>query len=473
MAIISLMTGAVIDEFVDLDPCQNGTTVDGEFELDLACVNQSKSELMFSITLLVGLMQIVFGICQIGRLSILLPRHIVQAFTTATAFYVLTSQVQVMLGLSRHYVPRNMEIGGLFSTWYYIFAKIKYSKVSSIVVSIICIAVLVPLKYLSRRYKTQLKSIPLPGELLLVVLFTIICTFYPSWGRLGVLHAVGEIPKGFPVPVVPNVKYWSRIWGDVFPIAVVSYATTLSIGKVFAFQYKYPLDAMQEAFALGISNLLGSFFRTIPSCASLSRSSIQDTSGGNTQAVSFVSAVLVVITLFFIGPYFAVMPRALLASIVAVNLHQMFMQFYELGPLWNYSKVDCLVWICAFLSVMIFGIDIGLAVAILILMLTIVFRKSQQDTTQIDQISKSEIFRSPAHYTSVNINEQSQKKWRKPFRGNLSFPRFPRKQTEKERKKNSFRGNRRRRKGKKILSAETDGEGKKKIIASASREETE
>ena len=70
-------------------------------------------------------------------------------------------------------------------------------------------------------------------------------------------------------------------------------------------------------------------------------------------------------------------------------------------------------------------------------------------------------------------DDQSQKKWRKPFRGNLSIPRFPRKQTEKERKKNSFRGNRRKRKGKKILSAETDGKGKKKIIASASREETE
>jgi len=74
------------------------------------------------------------------------------------------------------------------------------------------------------------------------------------------------------------------------------------------------------------------------------------------------------------------------------------------------------------------------------------------------------------HYILYN---QSQKNGGKPFRGNLSFPRFPRKQTEKERKKNSFRGNRRKRKGKKILSAETDGKGKKKIIASASREETE
>jgi len=188
-----------------------------------------------------------------------------------------------MLGLTRAHVPRNMDIGGLFATWYHIFAKIKYSKVSSVVVSIICIAVLCPMKYISRTYKKQLRNFPLPGELLLVIVFTLICTFYPVWGSLGELANIGDIPQGIPTPVIPNVRYWPDIIGDVFPIAIISYTTTLSIGKLFAYKHEYTLDAMQEAFAVGISNLFGSFFRTIPSSASLSRSSLQDGSGGKTQ----------------------------------------------------------------------------------------------------------------------------------------------------------------------------------------------
>ena len=43
-------------------------------------------------------MQVLFGLFQLGKLSILLPPLVVNAFTTGAAFYVLTSQVKVMLG---------------------------------------------------------------------------------------------------------------------------------------------------------------------------------------------------------------------------------------------------------------------------------------------------------------------------------------------------------------------------------------
>ena len=69
---------------------------------------------------------------------------------------------------------------------------------------------------------------------------------------------------------------FKRNLGDVFPIAIVSYTTTLSIGKLFAYKHKYRLDAMQEAFAAGISNICGSFLHCIPSAASLSRSALQE-----------------------------------------------------------------------------------------------------------------------------------------------------------------------------------------------------
>ena len=182
--------------------------------------------------MLCGIIQLAMGLCQFGRLTVLLPRHVVQAYTTGAAFYVLTSQVRVMLGLTRIHVPRNMEIGGLFLTWGKIFAKIRHSNVSSIVVSVICIAVLWPIKTLSRLYKTKLRGFPLPGELLLVVIFTIVCTFVPTWGPSAVaLDTVGKIPQGIPTPFIPDASNWADIFSETFPIAIISYTTTLSIGN--------------------------------------------------------------------------------------------------------------------------------------------------------------------------------------------------------------------------------------------------
>ena len=90
-----------------------------------------------------------------------------------------------------------------------------------------------------------------------------------------------------------------------------------------------------------------------------------------TQIVSFVSGIIVLVSLLAIGPFFSVLPKALLSAVIAVNLRGMFKQFHELKPLWNFSKVDFSVWIAGFLSVIIFGIDIGLGFAVLALIVSV------------------------------------------------------------------------------------------------------
>ena len=107
------------------------------------------------------------------------------------------------------------------------------------------------------------------------------------------------------------------------------------IGKLFAYKHKYTIDGMQEAFAHAVANIAGSFLGCIPAAASLSRSALQEDCGGQTQVVSFISGVITLICIMVIGPYFSVLPRALLAAVIAVNLRGMFMQFHELRLGWK------------------------------------------------------------------------------------------------------------------------------------------
>jgi hypothetical protein len=61
------------------------------------------------------------------------------------------------------------------------------------------------------------------------------------------------------------------------------------------------------------------------------------------------SSGVVLITLYALGKYLSVIPKAALASIVVVNLRGMFRQVLQLPPIWKYSKIDGLVWILTFL----------------------------------------------------------------------------------------------------------------------------
>lgn len=59
----------------------------------------------------------------------------------------------------------------------------------------------------------------------------------------------------------------------------------------------------------GSGNIFGSFFSCMPFAASLSRSYIQQTVGGNTQVASVVSCGILAVVLLWIAPFFEPLPR--------------------------------------------------------------------------------------------------------------------------------------------------------------------
>lgn len=59
----------------------------------------------------------------------------------------------------------------------------------------------------------------------------------------------------------------------------------------------------------GLSNIVGGMFSCVPNSTSLSRSVIQDETGGKTQVASIVSASLILVILLWIAPFFQVLPR--------------------------------------------------------------------------------------------------------------------------------------------------------------------
>ncbi len=122
------------------------------------------------------------------------------------------------------------------------------------------------------------------------------------------IRVVGHIERGLPSPRAP---YWQLIqyaWAQCIPLSIVSYAITYSVGKSFAIKHDYEIDSSQELIALGGSNLFSSFFSCIPVGASLSRSAVQESSGGRTQLVSLVNCVGICAVLLYFGSLLEQLP---------------------------------------------------------------------------------------------------------------------------------------------------------------------
>ena len=65
----------------------------------------------------------------------------------------------------------------------------------------------------------------------------------------------------------------------------------------------------QELLAYGVMNVGGSIFGSFPTAGALSRTVLQDATGGHTQLVGFISSGVVIIVILFLGILFGPLPN--------------------------------------------------------------------------------------------------------------------------------------------------------------------
>ena len=115
--------------------------------------------------------------------------------------------------------------------------------------------------------------------------------------------------SSLPEPRVPRLDLFSSLIVDALVIAIVIFAVSLSLAKIYAKKHKYKIDANQELIALGSANLFSSLFACYPSSASLSRTSVQERTGGKTQVAGLVSSLAMLVFLLYLGPLLYHLPK--------------------------------------------------------------------------------------------------------------------------------------------------------------------
>ncbi|CAJ1085060.1 solute carrier family 26 member 6-like [Xyrichtys novacula] len=264
------------------------------------------------------------------------------------------------------------------------------TKVPELVVSLVALAVLIVVKEVNACYRQKL-PLPIPIELIVIIAATIITHFCGLPDKYSI-DVVGEIPSGLKAPRAPDVTLFSEVIGDAFAVAIVGYAINISLGKTFALKHGYKVDSNQELVALGLSNTVGGFFQCYSVTSSLSRSLVQESTGGKTQVAGLISSVIVLITILKIGSLFEDLPKAVLSTIVFVNLKGMFKQFMDVPMLWKTNKVDLLVWLVTFMSTILLNLDLGLAVSIGFSMLTVIFRTQLPRYSILGRVSDTDLY---------------------------------------------------------------------------------
>uniref|UniRef100_A0A3P8T638 Solute carrier family 26 member 6, like 1 n=1 Tax=Amphiprion percula TaxID=161767 RepID=A0A3P8T638_AMPPE len=385
--VLSIMVGSVTERLApDVDfLIMNGTNITSE--VDITARDSFRVQVAAATTVLGGLIQVLLGVVKFGFVGTYLSEPLVRAYTTAAAAHAVVAQLKYIFGVSPSRFSGPLS---LVYTLKDVCSLLPHTHLPTLLVSAVTMALLIAAKELNSFLSPKL-PVPIPVELITIVAGTLVSS-YAHLNSNYTVSVVGEIPSGLSSPCVPDVSLFGEVIGDAFALAIVGYAISISLGKTFAIKHGYKVDSNQELVALGLSNAVGGFFQCFSVCPSMSRSLIQESTGGKTQMAGVASALIVLVTILKLGTLFQELPKAILASIVFVNLKGMFKQYADIVTLWRSSKIDLVVWLVTWVSTMLLNLDLGLAASITFALFTVIFRTQMPTYSVLGNVPGTELY---------------------------------------------------------------------------------
>uniref|UniRef100_A0A674E133 Solute carrier family 26 member 4 n=1 Tax=Salmo trutta TaxID=8032 RepID=A0A674E133_SALTR len=373
----------------------NGTEADG-IVVDVEAMEAQRIMVASSMTVLVGLFQVVMGLLQVGFLVRYLSDPLVGGFTTAAAFHVLISQLKIVLS-----VPTNNH-SGCFSILYTlidVFTNIRQTNRADLVAGLLTIVIVMAVKEVNSKFRHKI-PVPIPIEVIVTVFAAGISYATELESRYGA-SLVHSIPRGFAPAQPPNTELLWNILGSSFSTAVVGYAVAVSVAKVYAAKHDYTIDGNQELIAFGFSNVFCGCFSGFVASTALSRTAVQESTGGKSQMAGIISAVMVMIVILALGNLLEPLQKSVLAAIVVANLKGMFMQVTEVPTLWRQNRADCFIWLATCLASVVLGLDVGLLAGLVFEMGTVVVRTQFPACSTLGNIPGTNIYRNMKDYKNV------------------------------------------------------------------------
>ncbi len=208
---------------------------------------------------------------------------------------------------------------------------------------------------------------------------------------------VGDVPRGLPVPGIPDLDLlWenaSAVGIAAVGIVLIGFSQTAGDARYFATKHRYRVDIDQETVAQGMANVGAGLIQGIPVSTSLSASSLNDNSGARSPVASLSTGAIVVLTLIALAPLFSDLPKAVLAAVIIEAVTMGMMDVPEMKRLRRVRRSDFLIAVAAIAGVLSFGVLAGIVIGVALSVGWLVYVSTSPAMPVLGRIRGSHIFR--------------------------------------------------------------------------------
>jgi len=350
--------------------------------------------LALTLALLVGLIQFVMGLINLGFLVNFLSHPVIAGFTSAAAIIIGFSQLKHLLGveLGRHHY--------FYETVLEAITLLPQTNIPTLILGLLSIGTLV---YFKQGFANHLQWFKLPktiitpltkaGPLVIVFMGTLTVWLF-NLNETAQVSIVGDVPAGLPSLTLPllDISLWQLLLPTALAISFVGYMESYSVAKALASKRRQKVNANQELIALGLANLGATVTGGYPVTGGFSRSVVNFSAGANTGLASIITAILIALTVIFLTPLFYFLPKATLAAIIMVAVVGL-IDIATFRHVWHYNKADAVSMMMTFVAVLAIGVEQGILVGVVVAMGLYIWRTSRPHLAVVGRLAGTETYR--------------------------------------------------------------------------------
>jgi len=315
--------------------------------------------LMPLLVFMVGAMLVIGAYLRVADLIQFISRSVVVGYITAAAVLIIVNQLKHVMGVELQATGGEGEARTFIGI---LEATIKAGPELNYYPVILGVMTFVVWYVLGRLFKT------LPVFAITLVLISLASVLlknyagftFETFEAFSVSDLKPSIPRFSEAGMFNDV---SRLMGVAFSVAFLASLETSMMSKTLASRNGDRPDMNQDMLGVGISNLACSIAGGMPASGSMTRSSLNFTSGAVSRLSSIISGLLVSLGAVTLGSYMAYVPKTVLAVLVICVAGSLINRRHIRVALRS-TRADAVVLIVTFVTALVLPLNVAIFIGV-------------------------------------------------------------------------------------------------------------
>ncbi len=324
------------------------------------------------VTLMAGVLLILFGIFRLGGLIRFIPFPVTTGFTSGIALVIFSTQIKDLLGLEMAVVPVEF-----LPKWGAYFHALETASFGTAALGIGTVVLIVAL----RRYTPRA-----PAMLIAMLAATITAALLHMEAET-IGSRFGDLPRMLSLPGIPILKIdeLRQLVPVAFTVAMLAAIESLLSATVADGMTGGRHRPNAELIATGVANIGSIFFGGIPATGAIARTATNVKAGARTPMAGIIHALVLALILLLCAPLAKRIPLAALAGILVVVSYNM-SERYHFASILKGPKSDRLVLVLTFLLTVL--VDLTVAVQVGIVLSALLFIRRMAEISNVSMITR-------------------------------------------------------------------------------------